>query len=596
MLRLNGWSRPLGLYVDSAMVRVLGLIEEPETEEERIELHSNAAAYWSVYHREETDPFRNELIARIGPINLDHAQFLQMEAAVISRPGISAELYPEFFNQENGLVDKDGLTDYRYLLGHTHQVQPGVFHDPHRDLLLFAHRFFRRGFSHRNKLNSYFLQSLVVTAEGYPDLRVRLKLDPDLLGHPASAQNLIELEYWRGPLYSDDIGGIPTGVAEHKADERSRFFHGIDRTQVWWKAPEHRDVDGAVADFRTLEVEELVENPAGGLGDDRFGCRYAHAEFSMDAEAITHFDGAIRAYSGDAYLKRIDTSINRAGKNTDYTKVFRFDGVLAVSRWKRLLSDYFLGNNLIPEYLGASAELDQTVDLPDTLNVPTPASSKPTLAALISLTPGTISGPLRLGTELCYEVAGQAINFAEVGVGAVEAHVRSRIDLDAIATVGFRDDNLNLSRLIFSSSGNLKMAFDVEVPALADALSKDAEAGVVNCAAIPLTWEFDGMLVTLTVAGQANKVSSVLRRLVTLVDPAAAPSEWIEALANVIAEIAPEEHPLISWEGVNRGVLAIDRPEVVPVQMHLPDSLMQQVQQVLGEQWQSLPVDPESSP
>jgi len=596
MLRLNGWSHPLGLYVDSAMVRVLGLIEEPETEQERIELQSNAAAYWNLYHKEETDPFRNELIARIGPINLDHAEFLQMEAAVIARPGISAELYPEFFNQENGFVDKDGLTDYRHLLARMRQVQPGVFHDPRRDLLLFAHRFFRRGFSHCNKLNSFFLQSLVATAEGHTDLRVRLKLDPDLLGHPASARNLIELEYWRGPIYSDDIAEIPTGVAEHKADERSRFYHGIDRTQVWWKAPEHRDVDGAAADFRTLEVEELVENPAGGLGDDHFGCRYAHAEFSIDAEAITHFDGAIRAYSGDAYLKRIDTSINRAGKNTDYTKVFRFDGILAVSLWKRLLSDYFLGNDLIPEYLGAPAELDEAVDLPDTLSAPTPASTKPTLAALISLTPGMISGPLRLDTELCYEVAGQAINFAEVGVGAVEAHVRSRIDLSTIATVGFRDDTLNLSRLIFASSDNQKIAFDVEVPALADALSKDAEAGLVSRAAIPLAWEFDGMLVSLTVAGQASKVASALRRLVTLVDPEVPPSDWIEALANVIAEIAPEEHPLIIWNGINRGVLAIDRPDVVPVQMRLPDSLMQRVQQVLGEQTQGPPVDPESNP
>jgi hypothetical protein len=228
-----------------------------------------AEAYWEQYHREGAEPFRGELIARVAPADHGNARFLQMEAIVVARPGIAAELYPDLFTPGVGLVDKDGLADYRDLLRRMKQVQPGVFHDPARDLLLFAHRFLRRSLSDRNKLNAGFLQSLDATAEENRDLRVRLKLDPDLLGHPGSARNLIELEYWRGPLYSDDIATIPSGVTEHKADERSRLFEGIDRTQVWWKAPEHRHVDGLPVDYRTFEVEELIENPSGGLSDDQ---------------------------------------------------------------------------------------------------------------------------------------------------------------------------------------------------------------------------------------------------------------------------------------------------------------------------------------
>ena len=88
-----------------------------------------------------------------------------------------------------------------------------------------------------------------------PELKVRLRLDPDLIGHPASAANLIELEYWRGPHFSDDISSIPNGVAEHKADDRTQFFGGVDRTQIWWKAPERRlRDDGSHCDYRTFEV------------------------------------------------------------------------------------------------------------------------------------------------------------------------------------------------------------------------------------------------------------------------------------------------------------------------------------------------------
>lgn len=61
------------------------------------------------------------------------------------------------------------------------QIQPGVFYDPQRDLVLFAHRFFRRSLSHRNKLNDYFLLSFHSTAtELGATVTSRLRLDPDV--------------------------------------------------------------------------------------------------------------------------------------------------------------------------------------------------------------------------------------------------------------------------------------------------------------------------------------------------------------------------------------------------------------------------------
>ena len=579
MHRLIGWSRPLGLYADSLMVRVLGLIEEPETEQEKADLEARAKEYWEHHHREGAAPFRDELISRVAPADLTNARFLQMEAVVVERIGIAAELYPDLFTPGVGSVDKDGLADYRELLRRMTQVQPGMFHDSDRNLLLFAHRFFRRSLSHRNKLNANFLQSFDVTAEENGDLRVRLKLDPDLVGHPASARNLIELEHWRGPLYSDDIAAIPNGVAEHKADDRSRMFEGVDRTQVWWKAPESRGVDaGEAVDYRTFEVEELIENPSGGLGDDHFGCRYAHAEFSADEAAITHFDGAIRAYAGEPYLDRIETSIDRAGKCAAYIKVFRFDGALAIPRWKRLLSDFFRGNKLIPEYLGAPADVDEETMAEPATDVSAPAPTETdamALAALISLEPGSIGGPVEICAEHRQEIADQLIPYVEIGVGEVASHLRTRLDLSDTTTVGFADGVLNLSRLGFGATANLKAIFDAEVSALANALRRDVDAGVIQRAAVPLTWEDDRLLVTLTIAGDADKVATVLNQLHTLVDPAKPPSEWIEPLSDLIKATAPRQRSKVNWSGVHRGVLSIERSGVVQQQMFVPDGLMQ---------------------
>jgi hypothetical protein len=580
MHRPIGWSRPLGLYIDSMMVREVGMIETPEADEEKSDLLAKIKHYWAHFHLEGTESYREDLVNRVAPANLEGSLFLLMEAAVVKRPAIAMELYPDLFIPGEGLVDKDGLVDYRTLLSRMQQIQPGVFHDSDRDLLLFAHRMFRRSYSHRNKLNHYFLQSFHSAAKNNAELCVRLMLDPDLIGHPASAQNLIELEYWHGPHYNDDIAVIPSGVAEHKADERSRFYEGIDRTHVWWKNPEQRFVEGQYKNYRTFEVEELIENPSGGLSPDHYGCRYAHAEYSFDQTAITHFDGAVRAYASEAYFRRIDTLIDRAGKHSDYTKLFRFDGLLSVADWKRLLSDFFRGNKLIPEYLGAPIEVDDEDD--SDIELPPNVSSKAVatesaLSAFIHLDNGSLDGDMGLLAELYQELDGELIPYVEVGTGAVEAYLRSRIDFSNITTIGTNDDILNLSRLIFGNATHLKEKFALEVPRLAASLQQDVEAGTVSRASIPMMWETDQLLVTLTVIGDAEKVAMALAHLPSVIDPTQAPSEWIEAMSTLIKAIAPKANAPVIWYGVSRGVLAIERFGELDLRMRLPGALLQKL-------------------
>ncbi len=567
--RLTGWSRQLGVYIDSEMVRVLGVIETPETEAEHAALTAHAQTRLEHFNREGTEAFRDDLLTRSAGIDLQGGRFVQMEAAIFLQSGLAAELYPDLFTPSSTLVDKDGLVDYRVLANRMKEVQPGVFHDPDRDLLLFAHRFFRRSLSHRNKLNTNFLETFAEAARQDSALSMRLKLDPDALGHPASAQNLIELEYWRGPKYTDDISAIPNGVAEHKADERTKFYEGVDRTHVWWKEPETRTVSGESVEYRTFEVEELIENPSGGLQENTFGCRYAHAEYSAKEKALTHFDGAIRAYAGERYLERIDASIDRAGKNSDYTKLFRIDGSLSVSSWKRLLNDFFRGNKLIPEYLGAPVEDEKETE-------PSDKSPKPDarLAALIALQAGSIDTSLELHPELYQEIGSEVIPYVEIGCGAVAAYLEAQLDLSDVTTAGMSDGTLNMSRLSFGGPlENRQALFASEVQALADALKKDADGGDVRRAAIPLVWEDNGLLIALSIVGDANLVANVLKALPDVVDTAQPPSAWIEALSLLIKANVPRQEESVIWDGVDRGVLEIHREGVVRQRLRMPDAL-----------------------
>lgn len=572
MHRLVGWTQHYGLYLDSSMVRVLGSLDLAESDLEKSQLKAAGELYWDQFHKEGAEKFREELVSKVAPANVDDALFLNMEAYVVKKAGIAAELYPELFTPSKGSVDKDGLVDYRYLLQNMKQIQLGVFHDTNRDLLLFAHRFFRRSLSHRNKLNTYFLQSFDETVSEKNDLRVRIKLDPDILGHPKSATNLMELEYWRGPLYKDDIASIPNGVAEYKADESTRYYEGVDRTQVWWKAPESRQVNKKPLEYRTFEVEELIENPSGGLEPDQFGCRYAHAEFSSDIGSITHFDGAIRAYSAEAYLKRIDVSIDKAGKYSDYNKVFRLDGMLPIPQWKRLLSDFYRGNKLIPEYFGSPSDEEKATES-NIEELP----SLPNLVALISLDLGSIKVPFHILSELLIECGGIKTPYLEVGVGAVATHLRDKFNLSNIMTVGYEDNILNMSRLLFGASTNIRDIFSKEISELGIALCQDVENGLVSRTAIPLTWEVNGLLVTLTIAGDGNVVTKLLQQLPTIVDPTQLPSEWIEALSNLIKTTAIKENLPVMWHGVDRGVLEISRSGEVEIQFKLPEEMKKRI-------------------
>jgi hypothetical protein len=84
-------------------------------------------------------------------------------------------------------------------------------------------------------------------------------------------------------------------------------------------------------------------------------------------------------------------------------------------------------------------------------------------------------------------------------------------------------------------------------------------------------------VVTLTIAGDVNKVVTVLYQLPATINPAHPPSEWIEPLSGLIKATTSRERSAIIWDGVYRGVLDIGRDGVVEQQMLIPDALMQQL-------------------
>lgn len=204
-------------------------------------------------------------------------------------------------------------TDKRALvpLSELKMIGPGVFEID--GFAVFAHSFFRRSQSQLNNLNIFFLTKLYEISQK-TGLDVKIALDPNSLGIPETYMRPIELNYWWGPKFNENLNNIPTGVTIHNSNgKRERFFSGISKTEFWW----HKQND-----IQSLECEEIRDIPSFGISkvSENFGCRYVHSMINQSGVPF-HLDGAVRVYTEEKMLSRLDVDISKAGKDTEYFKL-----------------------------------------------------------------------------------------------------------------------------------------------------------------------------------------------------------------------------------------------------------------------------------
>lgn len=332
------WSKGLALHIESGLVRIAGLVYRPENEKESEEIHNALQGFLSKKISENFEPHREKLESMLSGFLSESATPSMLGCAAFHDSGIAIRVFKEIFEQQ----DKSGLIPLTIL----NPIAPGVFEKD--GLLLFAHPFFRRSLSRFNSLNASFLevlQSLV----GNKDLDVRILLDQDSIGLAETFLEHIELEYWWGPKFDDKLDEIQLGVTKHAASKQQIIFHGISGTEFWW----HRQND-----ILTLECEEIRDIPSLGVGKDSFGWRYVHSMLDPSDSMPNHIDGAIRLYNEESILNRLEIDISRAGRYSEYTKLWRIDGKAELPIWKKLLTHYFRDNHLVGEYLGGQDDTE----------------------------------------------------------------------------------------------------------------------------------------------------------------------------------------------------------------------------------------------
>lgn len=330
--RLMGWASPLAVHIQPGLGRLTMIMMTPEDSQEEQQIVQAFNRETSRHIDTAMQPARGELRARLKEFLVGDPGEIAPNCAAFLQPGLARRTFARIFDGE----DKDGLVSLKDLK----RVSFGVYEID--GLLLFAHPFLRRSLSRFNTLNTDFLSRLeALTARS--DLKVRVALDPDMVGLAKTHHLYEEAQYWFGPHFLDDISNIPLGLTRHEASEEQKFFAGVSRAEFWWYEQKEN---------KTFECEELQDIPSHGSGKDKFGCRFVHSIASPDHRTFQHTDGAIRLYDETAMVRRLGMDLKTAGRKTEYTKLWRVDGAIPITTWKRLISDYYRDNTLIGEYLG----------------------------------------------------------------------------------------------------------------------------------------------------------------------------------------------------------------------------------------------------
>ena len=277
------------------------------------------------------------LIEKLGSAVVGECKRMWLDGVFIFNEGIVGRAIKDLSDKiKNGLIDGSFLNP----------VLPGVYR--FGDYIVCAHLLFRRGYSYLNALNSEFLSKL----EGFEreNCRIQIALDMDCIGLAGTEQKSREYQYWWGPIFDDNLNSIPLGVTKHVNEHYDKLFSETRYTEFGWYIQDNK---------HTFECEEITDIP--NLRIDKtvmYACRFVHSMVNEKGVPV-HLDGAIRAYTDEKMISRLDISIKDCERDTIYTKLWRIDGLIPVAKWKELITHYYRDNMMVGEYFGGK---DSKVD------------------------------------------------------------------------------------------------------------------------------------------------------------------------------------------------------------------------------------------
>lgn len=331
-----GYTTLSGIFIEPHFMCLQNSLFVPETEKDEEEVKS--FCYDFLYNdrvlknKNDYDYLKEKLKQYIK----GDVKYYYTNGAFIYNEGIVKRAFPDLYAKIN-----EGLIDINFLK----PILPGIYQIG--EFIVYAHKYFRRGYSYLNTLNTPFLERIEKLKGGTN--KVQVAIDLDCIGLASVQRKEYEYSYWGGPVFEDKIENISLGVSVFNNDNYNELMSEVRRTEMGWYLQD---------DIKTFECEELIDLPNILKGNQQYyGCRYVHSMVDKETYVPIHLDGAVRVYDDEKMINRLDIRMDSAKRNTLYTKIWRLDGSIAISLWKELISHYYRDNTLIGEYFGGKDEV-----------------------------------------------------------------------------------------------------------------------------------------------------------------------------------------------------------------------------------------------
>lgn len=335
-----GCGKLTGIYISPGKAYSTNIvyIGENKNEEKKV----IACGFNALYSREiaENDSNFNELVSKLGSNLKGNGIKYFTNGCFIYEKDLVKRAFPKLC--EN--IDDSGLIDLNLLK----PILPGIYRiGKHKEFVIYAHKYFRRGFSYYNTLNEEFLKRIENLCKA--DIKIKIAIDTNCIGLASTTRLAKEYEYWWGPKFNDDLTEIPLGLTVHNNEYYNELMSPIKKTEFRWYEQGGR---------HTFECEEIC----GRLNlrcdeSNYYGCRFIHSMVDYDKKRPVHIDGAIRAYTQDKMLIRENTTLDKTDRDAYYTKLWRIDNTINIETWKELVTHYFKDNMLIGEYFNGNDKI-----------------------------------------------------------------------------------------------------------------------------------------------------------------------------------------------------------------------------------------------
>ncbi len=573
-----GWMLPYGLYLEPQLVRTVGELLLPDSaadSQQIVDAHERA-----FYNRQQRmgAPFEAPLTALLKSYVTEARRYLYCEAFACIEPGLAQRVFPEITQN----LDNKGLVYLADILKTFTYLGQGVFAHKIKPLTVFAHPYFRRSLSRRNNFHFLFLDELLSHANN-PHVRIRLRMDWDMVGYAPSVQTQLEYEFWRGPRYDDDIAAITPGLAHYHSSEFERVYYGIAATEFIWEASEESDGKPQSKPRRLHEFEMEEVKDAEVPGTESFGCRYMHAFYDKDAATFEHFDGAIRLYNWEQMAERVGTPMNKFGHGSDYTKLFRIDDPLrldekrpgpglALRDWKSLVTKYMQGNPQVYEYFGEDKPGGTHLleDVPHSVREELVPYSMQAgdgvrlLASFHALAAPATEERVVTGRDAVTDMRGQQRVVLEYDVIEVrKALLALGADLTIPTDVGFiyaEDGYWNIPT-IFHGGPDPQAALNLTVRALNNLIQAAHAQGNDQVISFTLAWAMEDKEARVSALGHVADLAAWLRQVRSIPTQRPAFNKWLgqqESYLNAQARAATD-WPKLDYIAKSDGVLFIER-------------------------------------